>query len=316
MAIKKEIKVGLLGVITLTILYLGFNFLKGLDLFSSEIEYTVYYNDVQGLQASNPVTYNGVNVGRVMNIETDMEKNNVKVTLTINKRISVTDKSIALLGDDGLIGGKLVKLKINPGKTLADGGILIGAAEVGLLQSTTEKLEPTLKNVDSLVTTLTQVVSQFDQTGTALKVLVASATQTTNGVNGVVAANSKNLGEITANAAVLTANLNALSKNLDSQLKPILQKTNTFADSLQAVRLGNTVHKLNATVTDLQGILNGINSGKGTLGKLTGDDSLYVNLDRTAASLNLLLSDMKAHPKRYVHFSLFGKKDKPKEGEK
>ncbi len=310
MTISKELKVGILGVVTLTILYFGFNFLKGLDLFSSETEYTVYYNNVQGLQASNPVTYNGVSVGRVMSMETDVKNKNVKVILSINKKIAVTDKTTAFLGDDGLIGGKLIKLDIQPGTTLQEGGLLIGQTEASLLQTATERLDPTLRNVDSLVLALTTVVKQFDQTGTALKTLVASATQTTNGVNGVVAANSKNLGQITANAAVLTSNLNALSKNLDSQLKPILEKTNTFADSLQAVRLGNTVARLNATVSDLSGIINGINSGKGTIGKLAGDDSLYVNLDRTAASLNLLLSDMKANPKRYVHFSLFGKKDK------
>ena len=147
----------------------------------------------------------------------------------------------------------------------------------------------------------------------ALKALVANANQATTGVNAVVASNAKNLSAITANAATLTSNLNGITANLDSQIKPILQKTNTFADSLNAVRLGQTVAQLNNSVASLQGILKDINQGKGTLGKLTNDDSLYVNLDRTAANLAALLADLKANPTRYVHFSLFGgKKDTEK----
>jgi len=179
-----------------------------------------------------------------------------------------------------------------------------------MVASVTDKLSPTLKNVDSLLTTTTAIIKQFDQTAVALKTLMASATQTTAGVNGVVAANSKNLSAITANAAVLTANLNTLSNNLDAQIKPILQKSSTFADSLNAMKLGETVVQLNKSVAGLQGVIKEINQGKGTLGKLAKDDSLYVNLDRTAANIALLMADMKANPKRYVHFSLFGKKEK------
>jgi phospholipid/cholesterol/gamma-HCH transport system substrate-binding protein len=139
---------------------------------------------------------------------------------------------------------------------------------------------------------------------------MASATQTTAGVNGIVAANSKNLLGITSNAAILTANLNTIANNLDTQIKPILQKTSTLTDSLNAMRLGQTVSQLNSSIAGLQGVIKEINQGKGTLGKLAKDDSLYVNLDRTAANIALLMADMKLNPKRYVHFSLFGKKEK------
>jgi phospholipid/cholesterol/gamma-HCH transport system substrate-binding protein len=312
MAFKKEIWVGLLGLVGISILYFGFNFLKGSDLFSTVEEYKVQYKDVMGLEVSNPVTFNGVNVGRVLSLDPDYEKSVINVTLAIKKSVRLTDKSIAVLADDGLIGGKLIKLKIQPGTKLKGGGNLYGELENGLMQMVQDKLSPTLKNVDSLTVTLTKVVNEFANTGQALKVLLASATTSTNGVNGIIANNSKNLSAITGNAAVLTQNLNTLTKSLDAQLKPILEKTGTFADSLNHVKLGSTVNTLNHTINDLQGILNQINSGKGTIGKLAGDDSLYVNLDKTAASLNMLLGDMKVNPKRYVHFSLFGKKDKTK----
>lgn len=312
MNFKKEAKVGLLGLVGIVILYFGFNYLKGSDLFSTTQNYKVYYNDVLGLEVSNPVTYSGVVVGRVLGMQPDYEKDLVEVTLAIKKEVKLSTNTIALLADDGLIGGKLVKLKIFPGQKLAQGQTIKSEVETGLMDMVQTKLDPTLKNVDSLTVTLTKVVSEFAETGQALKVLLASATSSTNGVNGIIANNSKNLSAITGNAAVLTQNLNTLTKSLDAQLKPILEKTGSFTDSLSQVKLGSTVNRLNATIKDLQGVVNGINEGKGTLGKLAGNDSLYVNLDKTAASLNMLLSDMKSNPRRYVHFSLFGGKDKSK----
>jgi phospholipid/cholesterol/gamma-HCH transport system substrate-binding protein len=312
MNFKKEAKVGLLGLVGIIILYFGFNYLKGSDLFSTTQTYKVYYKDVLGLEVSNPVTFNGVVVGRVLGLQPDYEKDMVEVTLAIKKEVKLSTNTTALLADDGLIGGKLVKLQILPGDKLKQGQTLKSELEVGLMDMVQTKLDPTLKNVDSLTVTLTKVVSEFEQTGQALKVLLASATTSTNGVNGIIANNSKNLSAITGNAAVLTQNLNTLTKSLDAQLKPILEKTGTFSDSLSQVKLGSTVNSLNATIRDLQGVVKGINEGQGTLGKLAGNDSLYVNLDKTAASLNMLLSDMKSNPRRYVHFSLFGGKDKSK----
>ncbi len=307
---KKEYKVGLLGIIAFAIFYLGFNFLKGLDVFRTENEYYTYFQNADGLQTSNPVTYNGVTIGRVVLVEAEQAKNRVKVMLAIKREIKVSDKTIAVLADNGLLGGKVIKLLVNAGKDLADEGTIESSVEKGMIGSVTDKLTPTLKNVDSLMVTTTAIIKQFDQTATALKALLASASQTTAGVNGIVAANSKNLLGITANAAALTANLNTIANNLDAQIKPILQKTSTFGDSLNAMRLGETVGQLNTSIAGLQGVIKEINQGKGTLGKLAKDDSLYVNLDRTAANIALLMSDMKANPKRYVHFSLFGKKEK------
>jgi phospholipid/cholesterol/gamma-HCH transport system substrate-binding protein len=309
---KKEIKVGLLGIITFAIFYLGFNFLKGLDIFRTENEYYTYFDNAEGLQTSNPVTYNGVSVGRVVLVEPEQAKNRIKVMLAVKRDIVVSDKTIAILADNGLLGGKVIKLQIQQGQALEDEATIASGIEKGMVASVTDKLTPTLKNVDSLLTTTTAIVKQFDQTATALKTLMASATQTTNGVNGIVAANSKSLSEITANAAILTSNLNTLSKSLDAQIKPILQNTSTFTDSLNAMHLGETVTKLNTSIAGLQGVIKEINQGKGTLGKLAKDDSLYVNLDRTAANIALLMEDLKENPKRYVHFSLFGRKEKKK----
>lgn len=310
MKISKEAKVGLLGIISIAVLYIGFNFLKGLDLFSTENEYKVVFNDVNGLQVSNAVTYKGVTVGRVMSMETDQANDQIDVTLAVKKKIKITDQSIALLADDGLIGGKLIKLDIKPGNELKQGEEIIGEIELGLADAAIQEITPALSHVDSLVVNLNEVVKQFDQTGTALKALMASANQTTNGVNAVLAKNQASLAKITTNAALLTDNLNTLTVSLDSQMAPIMTQTGQFTENLSSLELEKTVNNLNSTIAGLQQVLADVNSGQGTLGKLTSDDSLYTNLDATAASLDALLSDMKANPRRYVHFSLFGGKDK------
>ena len=310
MNISKEIKVGALGVITIAILYFGFNFLKGSDLFSTTNEFDVVFDDVQGLQNSNVVTYKGVNVGRVMKIEPDQKNENIRVTLAVKKSIIVTDQTTALLSDDGLIGGKMIQLDIKPGKELADGGRLIGKQQLGLADAAIQKITPALNDVDSLVVSLTKVINDFDKSGTALKALMASATQSTAGVNELMAKNSANLSKITTNAALLTANLNDLTNKLDTQITPIMAQTGQFTSNLNKLELEKTVNNLNTTIAGLQAIMNDVNNGQGTLGKLTSDDSLYVNMDNTAAALDALLSDMKENPRRYVHFSLFGGKDK------
>jgi phospholipid/cholesterol/gamma-HCH transport system substrate-binding protein len=321
MKFSNEAKVGILGTFTLGILYLGFNFLKGSDVFSTQNEYYAVYDNVDGLQPSNAITLNGLNVGIVKKIDILQDKGNqLKVTFTVKKDILLTDKSEALLADAGLLGGKKIILNIKPGATLEEDSKMISGIQNGLMKTVGDKASPVLQNADSLILTLNKVVKQFDNTGAVLKLLIANANQTTGGVNAVLASNSKNLSAITGNAATLTSNLNTLAGNLsitEKQIAPILanvntltSKTNTLADSVAALQLGRTVNELNQSVASLQLILKEVNAGKGTLGKLTKDQSLYSNLDSTAASLNNLLTDFKANPKRYVHFSLFGGKKK------
>jgi phospholipid/cholesterol/gamma-HCH transport system substrate-binding protein len=310
MKFTKEAQVGLLGIVTIAVFYLGFNFLKGLDVFSTVNEYRVTFSDVMGLQNSNDITYKGVSIGRVTKIETDQENEQINVTLAINKSIKVTDNTTAYLADDGLIGGKLIKLNVLPGNPLPEGAQLKGEVELGLADAAIQKITPALNDIDSLVSSLNRVINQFDNTGTTLKALMISANRTTDGVNAVLASNQANLVKITTNAALLTDNLNNLTLSLDSKMSPILSNTERFTDNLNALELEKTVNNLNSSISGLQEILSTINKGEGTLGKLTSDDSLYVNLDRTAASLDALLSDLKANPNRYVHFSLFGRKEK------
>ncbi|AQG81889.1 MlaD family protein [Spirosoma montaniterrae] len=308
MKISQEVKVGLLGVVALLMLYFGFNFLKGSDFFSSTSKYKVVYDNIDGLTASNPVRINGLVVGQVKSIDILQDQNNkLLVTLELKKEIVVTQGTQAILADDGLLGGKSIRLAVAPGKPqLKDGGMLIATKETGIANLVREKTLPVLANVDSLTYQLNKIVKQFDQTG-----LVLNRTLTT--ANAAVGTLDLTIAENRAGLKATLANVNRLSASLietEKQLKPILAKADNLADSLQSLQLKQTLGNVNKTVDNLQKLLAGIQQGRGSLGKLTSDEQLYTNVNATTASLEKLLTDLRENPKRYVHFSLFGRKDK------
>lgn len=312
MNISKEVRVGVLGIISLVLLYFGFNFLKGSDVLSSKREYKTTFDDVLGLEVSNTVNYRGVVVGRVIKITPNYQDKNVDVLISVKKDVKMTENSVIELADDGLIGGKLLNLVIHEGNPAKPGSGIKSEVKYGLVESMTEKLEPALGGIDTLIRSLNLIVKEFEHTGSALNTLLANATQTTTGVNSMLASNSKSLNAITGNTALLTSQLNSVVTDLDSQLKPILANTTSFSDSLKLIEIASTVQALNLTISELQSVVKDINDGEGTIGKLTANDSLYNNLNYTAESLNNLLVDFKESPKRYVHFSIFGRKDKKK----
>ncbi|WP_461088742.1 MlaD family protein [Spirosoma gilvum] len=309
MKISQEVKVGLLAIVALLMFYYGFRFLKGSDFFSSTNKYQVVYDNIDGLVPSNPVRINGLSVGRVKSIEIlQNQGNKLLVTVELNKNIRVTQGAKAILDDDGLLGGKLIKLSIDPkAPTLEEGGMLVATKESGLSALIREKTLPVLNNVDSLTFQLNRVVAQFDQTGLMLKQTLQSANSGVKTLDLTIAENRAGLKATLDNVSHLSSSLVETEK----QLKPILAKADTFADSLQGLQLKQTLLTVNKTVDNLQKILADVNNGRGSLGKLTSDEKLYQNVNATAASLEKLLTDLREHPKRYVQFSLFGKKEQP-----
>ncbi|WP_128546595.1 MlaD family protein [Larkinella soli] len=311
MKLSKEAKVGILAVVTLAMLYFGFNYLKGSDIFSRSNKYIVVYDNVDGLTPSNPVQLNGLNVGRVDAIDIlQNQGNRLMVTLDIDKKIVVGRGSKAILADAGVLGGKVIILQVNQtGQPLGKGDTLVSAKEAGITALIREKTLPVLNNVDSLTYNLNRIVKQFDRTGVVL-------TRTLEGVEATTGTLQLTVSENRENIRRLMANLGALSQSLtetEKEIKPLLAKANTFADSLNALQLSQTLAGANRSIVTLQQMLADINSGKGTLGKLKGDEALYRNVNSATASLDKLLTDFREHPKRYVHFSLFGRKEKKDE---
>lgn len=312
MTISKEAKVGALALVSAIILYLGFNFLKGSDVFSGMNEYTVSYQNVDGLVTSNAVMLNGLQVGKVKTIEIIPEKNNqLLVTLSVNRSIKVPEGTIASLADNGFLGGKNINLYLaNNTKILETGGVLVSKTEVGISALIKEKTLPVMSNVDTLINQLKVVTAKFEKTGLYLNTLLQNSDKAIGGLNasisGTIAENRKNLKGITANMNTLSASLIETEKGI----KPLMGKMGGVVDSLNALKLSEAVYSTKKSLATLQNIMGDLQAGKGTVGKLMKDDSVYTHLNRTMADLDRLFINLKEDPKRYVHFSLFGRKDK------
>jgi phospholipid/cholesterol/gamma-HCH transport system substrate-binding protein len=237
--------------------------------------------------------------------------NSLLVTIAIDKDIRVGKGTRAVLADGGILGGKVIKLEIpQTADLLEDGGSLVAAKEAGLQALIREKTLPVLNNVDSLTKNLNLIVKSFDQTAAMLNATLQNANRVTGTLDLTVQENRAALQATLGNVNKLSASLVETEK----QFKPILSKVDNLADSLRTLELRATLANANRTVANLQGLLSGIQQGKGSLGKLTSDDQLYSNVNATTASLEKLLNDLRENPKRYVHFSLFSRKEKTKPG--
>ena len=309
---SNELKVGFLALLAFLILYFGFNFLKGNDVFSSSRTYYVEYDNVDGLMVSNQVMVNGIEVGKVKKVEIQQDKaNKVLVTLRFSQDIVIPDKTVAVLSDGALLGGKIIRLRLEGKGNLPEDSFLKGETEVGVTSLLKERAIPVIANADSLLVSFRQISTKFDNTGTYLNTLLKTSNETVsniNGsVNGIVADNRANVAQISANMKILSADLMETEK----QLRPLLTKFNTVADSLQALRIGKTLREVDLAVVSLKKIVQGLERGEGTAGKLIKNDSLYLGLNKTLVDLDKLLLDFRLQPKRYIGISVFGKKNTP-----
>jgi phospholipid/cholesterol/gamma-HCH transport system substrate-binding protein len=309
---SNELKVGFLALLAFLILYFGFNFLKGNDVFSSARIYYVEYENVDGLMVSNQVMVNGIEVGKVKKVEIQPAKaNKILVTLRLSQDILIPDKTVAVLSDGALLGGKIIRLRLEGKGNLPEDSFLKGETEVGVTALLKERAIPVIANADSLLVSFREISHKFDNTGTYLNTLLKTSNETVsniNGsVNGIVTDNRANIAQISANMKTLSSDLMETEK----QLRPLLTKFNTVADSLNALKLGKTLKEVDATVLSLKKIVQGIERGEGSAGKLIKNDSLYLGLNKTLVDLDKLLLDFRLQPKRYIGISVFGKKNTP-----
>lgn len=312
MQISKEFKVGSLAITAIVVLYLGVEFLKGSSVFSRSNKYFVYFDRIDGLTASNPVTLNGLTVGLVRRTTYfQKRKHPILVEIEVDKGIELSDSSRIILANNGLLSGKMMVLDPRAGnKLLQHKDTLMGYEEEGMMQMMQNKALPMLENLNSLMATLDNLLASFSKTGDKLNTTLEGVSELTKASVQLVGKNEMALTKTTGNLADLTGSLVETEK----KVKLLLDKMNRLGDTLNKARIAALVQKLNSTTENMNKLLDNVNKGNGTMGKLAKDDSLYRNLNHSAASLNLLLSDLKANPKRYVHFSLFGgdKKEKKK----
>jgi phospholipid/cholesterol/gamma-HCH transport system substrate-binding protein len=303
--VSKEIKVALLGIVALAALYIGFNFLKGSNLLSSDRTYYARYDNVDGLTVGNPVILNGIKVGQVKNMELLPEdRNRIRVSVELQKGITVGDSTVASLSGS-LLGSKTITLFLGKNSKVYDGGQELKSYTVASITDAFQaKALPVLGTVDSTLIKVNGFLSK--EARVSLQATLLNAQGSTEALKNLLIMNQRNINQITTNMAKLTSDLNTTSKKFDR----IAANFAVLSDSLKSAPVGPAMRKLNATMTEAQTAMTGVNKAltdqKGSLGKLINDTLLYRNLNSTAASSDALLKDLKANPKRYVHFSVFG----------
>jgi len=301
----KEIKVGLFAIGTITMFYMGFNYLKGIEFFSRTNRYYVIYQDVGGLTKSNPVTISGFNVGRVADIKLLQKNGNVVlVALDIDRNIILGDSAVAKL-DANFLGE--VSIVVSVGdilKPIEPLDTLHSRVDPGLTEMLVESAEPITKNLPVTIAKINNFLTEFDSLGVTAKEALSSFTATSNKLKNTLDENSDSI-KVTIE---VYKNLGRkLNRTLD-KAEPLIAKFITIADSLKSLELSATLEKLDSLMAETTTTINAINNKDGTLGKLIYEDSLYQNLNRTLLDLDSMLIHLNKNPKHF--FSPLGKSRK------
>ena len=318
MKISNETKIGSLTAIAITLLILGFNSLKGKTFFGKSHSLFAKYTNVQGLANSNPVMINGLQVGTVYSITTDKNMKEILVNMTLTKDVNIPVNSVAYIKSNPL-GTTSIDIRLGNAETyLPKNDTIKTAASAGIMEAAVEEIRPVLgqvknavQSLDSVLRTVNSVVDpnaknnirgileNLNKTTAGLTLSSASLNELLNTQTGALAKSLNNVSSFTGNLANNNDKLNSVMDNLN--------KTTT---SLSNLDLEKTLTTLNGTIGELKSTIGKLNSNNGTAGMLLNDTKLYNNLTATANKLNLLLDDLKTNPKRYISFSVFGKKYK------
>ena len=299
MKITKEIKIALVAIVSIVLLFFGMNFLKGMTLFSNGDSYYITFKDISGLSSSSPIFANGYRVGVVKDVSFDYENNgDVVVEFMVDDDLQIPRGSTAEIVSD-LMGNVKMNLLLadNPRDFVAKGDTIMGVINAGMLGKAKDMIpviEKMLPKLDSILANINMLLSD-PNIGRTL---------------GNVQKTTENLTVTTQQLNALMANVNKDVPGLMGKASGLLDNANNLTANLAAVDVASTVAKVDQTLANVQQLTSKLNNNKGTLGLLMNDETLYNNLTNTVLSADSLLNNLREHPKRYVHFSLFGKKDK------
>lgn len=310
MKISNETKVGILAAIAIAIFIVGYNFLKGNDIFSSENEFYAKYDKVDGLAVSKPVLVNGFPIGRVSAL-TLQANGQVLAQFKIDPQYAVPSNTIARLESTDLLGSKAVIFDLgNSLKYAADGDTLNANVQANLM----EQVEPVQKKaqviigkLDSLLSSVNTILNpdfqkNINRSFASIARTLETLESTSKTVDGTVSIQARRIDVILANAESISSNL----KNNNEKISSIMNNMNSFSNQLAKTQIQTTIANANKAVTELQVAVSKINDGTGSISLLLNDSKLYDNLNNSAKSLDDLMLDVKANPKRYVSFSVFG----------
>jgi phospholipid/cholesterol/gamma-HCH transport system substrate-binding protein len=308
--ISHEVKIGITALITILVFIWLYNFLKGKDLFSKSTQYYVVYDKVGGLAESSPVEVNGYKVGVVQSVRfLDPESGRLVVTLTVDKGFKLPRNTVAEITTATLIAGMKIQFVYGEGPgTYSSGDTIPGRLAQSLIAKFENELIPLKNKLSDLISVIDSVIGSINdiidpQFKTNLRSGVASLSNTARSIDEA---------ELKATLENINRFTQMLAENSD-KLTSTFSSLENIADTLAAADIYNSINNLKSSLEKAAVLLENLNNGQGTAGQLMTNDSLYKNLSSSLGSLNLLLLDMKANPKRYVHFSLFGKKNIPEE---
>lgn len=307
MKISREVKTAILVISSILLFIWGYSFLKGRDILSSYKTLYVYYDNVEGLSPSAPVTFNGLSIGKVQHITFVPANQKMLVEFQIKGDFQLSKSSEAAMYQTSPIGGKQLMIIPNfEDKTIAENGdFLVGTNRAGLMDKLTDKLEPLeqkieriLTNADNVLVNVNEVMDaktkeNLRQSMASLNATLAEFNQVSKSINGIMSENKSKWTATSTNIEKISGNFAKIS------------------DTLAQANLSTTVKNLEKTLASVDKMMASMESGQGTLGKLMKDDKLYANFTKTSKELELLLQDLRLNPTRYVNVSLFGKKNKP-----
>lgn len=295
----KEVQIALVAITGLVILFFGMNFLKGLSLFSTGNKYMAKFDDITGLSASSPVYCNGVKIGTVESIDYDYSRpQDIVAVIGLNGDMQLPKGTAAEIASD-LLGNVRLVLKLG---NMTDGYLAVGDTIRGQQQA------GLMAKAADMVPQIEQMLPKLDSILASVNALLADPT---------LSRSLHNVEDITAGLTTTAVELNQLTASLNRQLPALVSKADgvmanadTLTHSLNKMDFAATMAKVDRTLQNVEQMTTQLNSKEGTLGLLMRDPGLYHNLNATMSHADSLMIDLKAHPKRYVHFSIFGKKDK------
>jgi phospholipid/cholesterol/gamma-HCH transport system substrate-binding protein len=319
MKVSNETKVGALTIVAITLIILGFNFLRGKTIFKSGNFIYAKYIDTKGLIVSNPVFVNGFQVGTVFDIEnTSADLSQIIVSIKLNSVYKIPNNSIATIQDNPL-GTNSIAIVLGDGKTYLKSEDTIktapAASLLGDLMNTLSPLgEQTKKTISDLEKVLVNINKVLDDQNKAnfAQILNNLSTATTS-LNKSMESVEAMLQSQTGSIAQSASNINSFTKNLsdnNKKINDIISNLDTTSKQIKNANLEKTITDIQTVVLELTQTLHNLNNGNGTAAKILNDPAIYTQLQGTIKSINTLVDDVKTHPKRYVNISVFGKKDK------
>ncbi len=316
MKISNETKIGVFTVVGITILILGYSYLRGNDVFSRSNRYYAIYQNVEGLTVSKPVLINGFQIGQISKMRL-LPNGHTVVEFKINPDYNIPANTLAKLQSTDLLGGKAVVFQLGNSKEMAEDKDTLQADIQGSLaqslQPVQKKAEQLIGKMDSSLASINKILNpEFQKNVDRSFNSIANSLQTLEGttkkLDGLIGSQRSNINAIMTNANGAALNL----KNSTSHLTGITRNFESVSNELAQANIGQTLTNANKAMADLQAVIAKVNSPTGSLGLLINDDKMYQNLNAASGNLNNLFIDVKAHPKRYVNFSfsVFGGKKK------